>query len=430
MEFIADMHIHSKYSRACSKDLTIPNLEKWAKVKGVNLLGTGDFTHPKWIQELKTNLTETDTEKDSGFFQTKTGFNFVLQTEISLIYTQEKGRKIHNLVFAPSFQAVDEITKFLLTRGRVDYDGRPIFKIPCPEFVEKMKAIDNRIQVIPAHAWTPWFGLYGENGGFNSLKEAFQDQIKNVHAIETGLSSDPEMNWRLKELDNINLVSFSDTHSFWPWRLGREATVLNIEPTFNALAKALETGNGIKETIEVNPNLGKYHMTGHRVCNVSFHPEEAKKLNDICPKCGNKLTVGVDQRIEELADRPLGYKPENAKPFRSLIPLAELLSQFHGRAVASKGIWEQFWKLVNDSRSELDVLLKMPLDDVGAATSKEFAEIIEKNRQGLIKVKGGYDGVYGVPLLNEKAEEKYQEEQQNIMAGMKKKQTGLQEFMS
>ena len=430
MEFIADMHIHSKYSRACSKDLTIPNLEKWAKVKGVNLLGTGDFTHPKWIQELKTNLTETDTEKDSGFFQTKTGFNFVLQTEISLIYTQEKGRKIHNLVFAPSFQAVDEITKFLLTRGRVDYDGRPIFKIPCPEFVEKMKAIDNRIQVIPAHAWTPWFGLYGENGGFNSLKEAFQDQIKNVHAIETGLSSDPEMNWRLKELDNINLVSFSDTHSFWPWRLGREATILNIEPTFNALAKALETGNGIKETIEVNPNLGKYHMTGHRVCNVSFHPEEAKKLNDICPKCGNKLTVGVDQRIEELADRPLGYKPENAKPFRSLIPLAELLSQFHGRAVASKGIWEQFWKLVNDSRSELDVLLKMPLDDVGAATSKEFAEIIEKNRQGLIKVKGGYDGVYGVPLLDEKAEEKYQEEQHNIMAGMKKKQTGLQEFMS
>ncbi len=429
MEFIADMHIHSKYSRACSKDLTIPNLEKWARVKGVNLLGTGDFTHPKWIQELKADLTET--EKDSGFFQTKTGFNFILQTEISLIYTHNnKGRKIHNLIFAPSFQAVDEITKFLLTRGRVDYDGRPIFKIPCPELVEKMKAIDERIQVIPAHAWTPWFGLYGANGGFDSIKDAFQDQIKNVHAIETGLSSDPEMNWRLKELDNINLVSFSDTHSFWPWRLGREATVLNIEPTFNALAKALETGNGLKETIEVNPNLGKYHMTGHRVCNVSFHPDEAKKLNDVCPKCGNKLTVGVDQRIEQLADRPLGYKPENAKPFRSLIPVSELLAQFHRKAVATKKIWEEYRKLVTEKQSEYDVLLRMPIDEIAKATSAEFAEIMERNRAGKINVKGGYDGVYGVPLLDDKAEEKYQEEHQNVMASMKKKQTGLQEFLS
>lgn len=431
MEFIADMHIHSKYSRACSKDLTVPNLEKWAKIKGVTLLGTGDFTHPKWIQELKANLTETETEKDSGFFQTKTGFPFVLQTEISLIYTQEnKGRRIHNLVFAPSFQVVDEITKFLLTRGRVDYDGRPIFKIPCPELVEKMKAIDNRIQVIPAHAWTPWFGLYGANGGFDSIKDAFQDQTKNVHAIETGLSSDPEMNWRVKELDNMNLVSFSDTHSFWPWRLGREATVFDIEPTFNALAKTLETGNGIKETMEVNPNLGKYHMTGHRVCNVSFHPEEAKKLNDICPKCGNKLTIGVDQRIEQLANRPLGYKPENAKPFRSLIPISELLAQFHGKAVATKKVWEEYRKLVTDKQSEYDILLKMPIDEIAKATSNEFAEIMERNRAGKIKVKGGYDGVYGVPMLDEKAEQKYQEEQQSIMAGMKKKQTGLQEFLS
>ena len=429
MNFIADMHIHSKYSRACSKDLTILNLEKWARVKGVNLLGTGDFTHPKWIQELKTNLTETETEKDSGFFQTKTGFNFILQTEISLIYSQDnKGRRIHNLVFAPSFQVVDEITKFLLTRGRVDYDGRPIFKIPCPEFVEKMKAIDNRIQVIPAHAWTPWFGLYGENGGFDSIKDAFQDQTKNVHAIETGLSSDPEMNWRLKELDNINLISFSDAHSFWPWRLGREATVLNIEPTFNALAKALETGNGIKETIEVNPNLGKYHMTGHRNCGICLEPEDAKKLKNICPKCGNKLTVGVDQRIEVLANRPLGYKPENAKPFRSLIPISELLAQFHGKAVATKKVWEEYRKLVTDKQSEYDVLLKMPIDDIAKATSSEFAEIMVRNRAGKINVKGGYDGVYGIPLLNEKAEQNYQEEHQSMMASMKKKQSGLQEF--
>ncbi len=432
MQFIADMHIHGRYSRACSKDLDIKNLEKWARIKGVNLLGTGDFTHPLWIKELKSTLTET--EKDAGFFQTKTGFPFVLQTELSLIYSQgDKGRRIHNLVFAPSFQAVDEITKALLKRGRVDYDGRPIFKIPCPEFVEMMKTIDERIQVIPAHCWTPWFGLYGANGGFNSIKECFQDQLKNVHAIETGLSSDPLMNWRLKELDNINLVSFSDLHSFWPWRLGREATVFDIEPNFNALTKALETGKGLTETIEVNPNLGKYHLTGHRNCNVSVEPEEAKELKNICPKCGKKLTVGVDQRIEELADRPLGYKPEHAKPFRSLIPLSELLAQFHGKAVASKGIWEEFYKLVAKTRSEVDVLLRMPISEIAVATSVEFAEILQKNREGKIAVKGGYDGVYGVPLLRKEEEDELKESKKQkraVLSKPKKQQLGLQEFLS
>ncbi|MFA6889254.1 MAG: endonuclease Q family protein, partial [Candidatus Woesearchaeota archaeon] len=344
-----------------------------------------------------SSLTETD--KDSGMFQTASGFKFVLQTEISLIYTQEKGRRVHNVVIAPSFQAVDEITTALLKRGRIDYDGRPIFKIPCPEFVEMMKSIDERIQVIPAHAWTPWFGVFGANGGFESLKECFQDQMKNIHAIETGISSDPSMNWRIKELDNINLVSFSDIHSFWPWRLGREATVFDIGPTFNALAKALETGSGLKETIEVNPNLGKYHMTGHRACNVCLKPNEAKKINNLCPECGKKLTVGVDQRIEELANRPLGYKPENAKPFKSLIPLSELLSVFNQKGVASKGIWGQYNNLVTGNCSEFDVLLTMPLSEIAEKTSKEFAAIVEKNRNGMITVKGGYDGVYGVPSL-------------------------------
>lgn len=430
MRFIADMHIHSKYSRACSKDIDIKNLEKWARVKGVNLLGTGDFTHPLWIKELKNSLTET--EKDAGFYQTKTGFPFVLQTEISLIYSQGgKGRRIHNLVFAPSFQAVDEITKALLKRGRVDYDGRPIFKIPCPEFVEMMKTIDERIQVVPAHCWTPWFGLYGANGGFDSIKECFQDQLKNVHAVETGLSSNPAMNWRLKQLDNINLVSFSDAHSFWPWRLGREATVFNIEPTFDALSQALEKGKGLTETIEVDPNFGKYHLTGHRNCEISLDAAEAKNRKNICPKCGKQLTVGVEQRIEELADRPLGYKPELAKPFRSFIPLSELLAQFHKKAVASKGIWQEFYKLVNEKRTELDVLLKMPFNEIAAETSNEFADILQKNREGKIKVKGGYDGVYGVPLLREEDEETHKEKQKRVtFSKPKKQQMGLQDFLS
>lgn len=422
MNFIADLHIHSKYSQACSKDLDIAHLEKWAGIKGLNLLGTGDFTHPLWVKELKSSLTET--EKDSGIFQTVSGFKFVMQTEISLIYTQEKGRKIHNLVLAPGFQAVDEITKALLRRGRVDYDGRPIFKIPCPEFVEMMKSIDNRIQVIPAHAWTPHFGLYGANGGFDSIKECFQDQLKNVHAIETGLSSNPPMNWRIKELDAMNIVSFSDIHSFWPWRLGREATVFGIEPTFDALAKALETGSGMKETIEVNPNLGKYHLTGHRACNVCLCPEEAKKLNNLCPECGKPLTVGVEQRVEELANRPYGYKPEHAKPFKSLIPLSELLAQFHGKAVASKKVWEEYHKLVTEKRSEFDVLLHMPFEEIAEATSQEFAEILRKNRVGSIEVKGGYDGVYGVPVLSAKpiTEDKKQK------ISVKKQQKGLGDF--
>jgi len=422
MQFIADLHIHSKYSRACSKDINIQNLERWAKIKGVNLLGTSDFTHPLWIKELKSNLKEVE---NTGMFQTNTGFKFILQTEISLIYSQGgKGRRVHNVVFAPSFQAVDEITQYLLKHGRIDYDGRPIFKIPCPEFTEQLKSIDERIQIIPAHAWTPWFSLFGANSGFNTLKECFQDQSKNIHAIETGLSSDPEMNWRLKQLDNINLVSFSDLHSFWPWRLGREATVFDIEPTFDALSKAIKTGNGLKETIEVNPNLGKYHLTGHRNCKVCLHPDDALKLKNICPKCGKQLTVGVDQRIEELADRPAGFKPENAKPFRTLIPLSELLSKHYKKAVATKSVWTEFNKLVNEKRSEYDVLLKTPINEIAKITSKEFADIIEKNRAGNIIVKGGYDGVYGVPLLTE--EDKKQNKEEMVMPMHVQK--GLQDF--
>lgn len=436
MQFIADLHIHSKYSRACSKELSITNLEKWARIKGVNLLGTGDFTHPLWYKELKASLTEI--EKGSGFFQTKTGFSFILQTEISLIYTQDKkGRKVHNIVFAPSFQAVEEITKSLLKRGRVDYDGRPIFNIPCPEFVEMMKNIDERIQVIPAHAWTPWFSLFGANSGFDSLKDCFREQTKNIHAIETGLSSNPPMNWRLKQLDSINLVSFSDLHSYWPWRLGREATVFDIEPSFDALAKAIETGKGMTKTIEVNPNLGKYHFTGHRNCSVCLAPTEAKKLKNICQKCGSTLTVGVEQRVDELADRPLGYKPENAKPFLSLLPLSDLLSLSYKKPVASKSIWELYFKLIDQTSNEINFLLNKPIEEVAAATTQEFAEVIQKNREGKIKVTPGYDGVYGTPILNDNNEEFYEKnkkedyrKKQQKVSNLKfqHKQMGLSEF--
>ena len=238
MRLIADLHIHGKYSRGCSKDLTLQKLEEWAKVKGIGLLGTGDFTHPDWIQHIKGTLKEDG----SGFLRSESGFPFLLQTEISLIYSQDnKGRRVHNIVFAPSLEVAAQITEALKKRGRVDYDGRPIFKIPCPEFVEMMKEISGEIEVIPAHIWTPWFSLFGSNSGFDSLKEAFQEKAKHIHACETGLSSDPEMNWRLSQLDNIALVSFSDLHSFWPWRLGREATLFDIKPDYKSLIKAIKT---------------------------------------------------------------------------------------------------------------------------------------------------------------------------------------------
>ena len=221
--YFADLHLHSRYSRACSKDLNLPNLEKWGRIKGLDLIGTGDFTHPLWLQELKENLTEKN-----GIFFSKTGFAFLLTGEISLIYTQERGRKVHLVLLAPSFEAVDKINSWLDTKGRRDYDGRPIFKISCEDFAAKLKTIDDKIEIIPAHAWTPHFGIFGSESGFDSLKEAFGSQVNRIHAIETGISSDPAMNLRVTELQSKSIISFSDSHSYWPWRLGREATIFNL----------------------------------------------------------------------------------------------------------------------------------------------------------------------------------------------------------
>ena len=399
MDIISDLHIHSKFSRACSKNLVIKNLEKYGKIKGVNLIGTGDFTHPKWIKEIKNELTEVD---NSGIFQTKTGFNFMLTSEVSLIYTHHgKGRRVHQVLFAPNLEVVEQITDYLLTHGRIDYDGRPIFKIPSPEFVENMMQIDKKIEVIPAHIWTPWFGMLGANSGYNSIKECFDDQIKNVHAIETGLSSDPGMNRRLSELDNIQLLSFSDSHSFWPWRLGREATLFSMKKlTYDNILKAVRTGKGLKETIEVDPGFGKYHFTGHRNCGVNLSPKEAIKLRNICPVCGKPLTIGVEQRVEELADRK---KPKNAPPFKKMIPVSELLSLHYKAGIATKKIWEKF-NALSDGRSELDILLNMEKEKIAAITDDKFAEIIMKNRAGKIEVVPGYDGVYGIPIVDENQE--------------------------
>jgi len=398
MKVISDLHIHGRHSQATSKNIDIPNLEKYAKIKGINLLGTGDFTHPKWIEHLKESLpTNTD-----NIHYTKNGFPFLLQTEISLIYSQGgKGRRVHNVILAPDFEVVQQITEYLLTKGRIDYDGRPIFKIPCPEFVESLRKISKDIEVIPAHIWTPWFSMFGSKSGFNTVKECFGNQTKHIHALETGLSSDPAMNWRLSQLDKYQLVSFSDLHSFWPWRMGREATVLDLKKlSYKNVLSALRTGKGLDMTLEVDPNYGKYHADGHRKCDIWMTPTQSKHHDKICPKCGKEMTIGVWDRVEELADRPEGFKPKGAIPFKSLIPLSEIISKMLGKAVATKSVAAEYQNFVTATRSELDILLNTSFKELKTLTTEKIAKAIIDVRNGKIQIKPGYDGIYGDPLFN------------------------------
>jgi uncharacterized protein (TIGR00375 family) len=394
MNIIADLHVHSKHSQATSKNLDLINLEKYGKIKGIDLIGTGDFTHPKWIKELKENLTEQD-----GIFKTKSGFNFMLQTEISFIYSQDgKGRRIHLITLAPNFDVVDQITEFLLTKGRIDYDGRPIFGMSCPEYVETLKSISKDIEIIPAHIWTPWFSVFGSKSGFDRMEDCFHDQTKHIHAIETGLSSDPAMNWRISGLDKYNLVSFSDLHSYWPWRLGREATVFDVNDlTYQNVINSIRTGEGLKETLEFWPEEGKYHFDGHRKCNTCLDPKEANKHNKICPVCKKPLTIGVANRIEELADRDEGFKPSNAKPFKNLIPLSECIAGHVQQAVATKKVWGIYNELLKAFPNEIDIMLNVSKEELVKVVDEKLADIIIKNRNQEIIVKPGYDGVYGEP---------------------------------
>jgi len=420
MEIISDLHIHSRFSRATSKQLDIENLEKYAGIKGINLLGTGDFTHPEWSKELKQELAEDET----GILKTKNNFPFILQTEVSLIYTDlGKGRRIHNVILAPSFEIVDQITEYFLKHGRVDYDGRPIFKIPCHEMTESLMQISRDIEIIPAHVWTPWFSLFGSMSGYDDINDAFKDQVKHIHALETGLSSDPAMNWRLSKLDKYALVSFSDLHSFWPWRIGREATVFELkELTYKNLINAIRTKEGLKETIEFWPHEGKYHYDGHRNCNVCLSPKESLKNKNICPVCGRTLTIGVAHRVEELADREEGFIPKNAKPFKNIIPLSELISGVVKSAVATQKVWKYYNELIKAFGNEINILLNAEEEELKKTTTEKIAETIIKNREGKIKVKPGYDGEYGKPIFSK------EDKEEELVTKAKHKQTGLDEF--
>jgi len=390
----ADLHIHSRFSRACSKNINFENLVKWAKIKGIGLLGTGDFTHEIWLDEIK-KLRE-----ENGFFYYQ-AFPFILSGEISLIYTQDRGRRIHLVLLAPNTEVVDKINSYLDTKGRRDYDGRPIFKIPCYEFVEEMKKISNDIEIIPAHVWTPWFGIFGSQSGFDSLKEAFKEQIKNIHAIETGMSSDPKMNWKISELNDKAILSFSDAHSFWPWRIGREATIFKKTDSYKELIRQIRENDFIA-TIETDPAYGKYHYDGHRNCDFSCNFEKTKELNGNCPVCKQPLIVGVENRVEKLADQDIERNP-NQKPYYKLLPLHELITLEIGMAMSSKAVWQVYNNLISKFGNEFNILLNVKREElIRNNISAKLIGLIMKNRTGNVYVKPGFDGEYGVAMLSEK----------------------------
>jgi len=397
---IADLHIHSSYSRATSKDMTVHELSRYAKIKGIHILGTGDFTHPRWLEDLKILLKNSD--DGSGIYSYE-GIKFVLSGEISLIYGQDKKtRKIHNVLLAPSFEVVDQINEFLKRKGRLDYDGRPIFGFSCIELVDALMKISEDIMIIPAHAWTPWFSIFGSMSGFDSVEECFQDRTKYIHALETGLSSDPAMNWRISSLDKFTLVSFSDSHSPYTWRLGREACVFDLPAlTYKNMIEAIKTRKNFSYTIEVQPEYGKYHNDGHRFCNVNISPEEAKKLNNICPKCGKPLTIGVLHRVEELADREPGFVPKGAVPFKSLIPLMEIIAAVEKSGIVTKKVNDTYNILINRFGSEFNILLNAEHSEIKKIVKEKLADAIVTNRSGKVKIEPGYDGVYGKPNFDD-----------------------------
>jgi len=407
MLYFADLHLHSKYSRAVSFNNTIEGLAQGAKLKGLQILGTGDFTHPAWFAELKKKLKPSQHE---GLFEAQ-GVLWMLTTEVATFLSTPKGvKKVHHILHAPSFEIAEQINNVLAKKGNLAADGRPMFGNTSPaELVEITSEVSSDAFVIPAHAWTPWFGVFGSMSGFNSLEEAFEDQAKKIFAIETGMSSDPALNWRISALDKISLVSNSDAHSPHPWRLGRECNAFDFEEkelSCNVIFNAIrERNKHFAFTVEVNPSYGKYHYDGHRACNFSSAPEETKALHGICPVCKKPLTIGVLNRVEQLADREEGFVPKNAIPFKTVLPLHELLSAFYGVRLESREVGETAAKLLSLA-PELKILLETPEAQLAKTVDERIAKIIMQNRDGKIQVKPGFDGEYGIPVLSEDKTEK------------------------
>ncbi len=405
MRFVGDFHIHSKYARATSSAMVLENLDIWAKKKGIKVLGTGDFTHPAWFADLKSKLSE----QESGLYALRgsdSGTRFVLSSEISCIYSKKgKVRRIHLLLLVPSLQAAEHINTRLDSVGNLKSDGRPILGIDATEVLKIALDASPEALVIPAHAWTPWFSVFGSKSGFDSLEECFDEYAKHIHAIETGLSSDPPMNWRLSALDAIALISNSDSHSLA--KIGREANVFNTEISYPGIRDAIVTKDPRKflSTIEFFPEEGKYHYDGHRLCQVRLSPAESRIRNNICPKCDRELTIGVLNRVEELADRSEGTMPANAIPFKSLIPLQEIIAEALHMGVIAKQCLAEYEKLISAFGNEFAVLLDAEPRELQAATVPEIAQAIMLVREGKVSIEPGYDGEYGKIQIFGKQEE-------------------------
>ena len=409
MKIIADFHIHSKYSRATSRNMDIPTLSQWAKLKGINLLGTGDFTFHLWLEELKKYLTPLE---DKGLFLYE-GVYFILSTEVSNIFSQNnKVYRVHNVIMVPSFKMAEEVNKMLSFYGNLASDGRPVLSMSCKRLAQELFNISEDIMLIPAHCWTPWFGIFGSNSGFNSLEEAFEEYTHKLTALETGLSSDPPMNWRVSKLDRFSLVSNSDSHS--PSRIGREANVFDAQLNYWEIKKILETKDKSKflYTVEFFPEEGKYHYDGHRNCGVRLSPQETKKLKGICPKCGRPLTKGVLHRVEELADRTPQEVPQDVIPFKNMVPLDEIIAQIKGINKASKSIDREYKDIIYKFGSEFEVLFVASEEDLISNLSPRLAQAILNVRKGKVKREPGFDGEYGKIIIDEGGEDSFKKEKQ------------------
>ncbi len=407
MEFISELHTHSKYAAACSEQLTLENMAASSERKGIRLIGTADFSHPAWFKEIKAKLEE----ETKGVFKLKDSDSetrFVLASEVSVHFSDKSSqsgslgifdrtgvvKRWHNCLLAPSIEAVEQINEQLAGFGNLASDGRPQLAMRASELVELMHGISDDIMVYPAHAWTPWFGVFGSLSGFDSIDEAYEDQAKRIQVIETGLSADPAMFWRISKLDKYAVISGGDAHSL-P-KQGREATVLEFDsmPSYSDIVGQIKSRK-FKYTIEFYPEEGKYHYDGHRKCNVSLSPEESAKYNNICPVCGKPLTLGVLNRVNELADREPGYVPKGSIPYVHAVPLQEVLAFVSKKSAYSAYVKSAQAKLIEKFGTEFNVLLKADIESI-RGVDRELARAIENIREERVRIKPGYDGVFGV----------------------------------
>lgn len=417
MHFTADFHIHSHYSRATSREMNLISLTKWGQLKGLNVIGTGDFTHPRYFQEIQETLEPAE----DGLFKLKESYSkkiqkevpdscknpmrYLLSVEISSIYKKnDKVRKVHNIVIMPKIEDAAKLNIELGKRGNIKSDGRPILGLDSKELLKIVLSISEDAMLIPAHIWTPHFAVMGSASGFDSLEECFDELTPYIYALETGLSSDPAMNYRLNKLKNIALISNSDCHS--AYKLGREANIFNTDLSYYAITNALKKNDtkAFESTIEFFPEEGKYHLDGHRACNVRLTPKETIANNYLCPKCGKKVTIGVMHRIELLADKDEGFLPEKNRPFKSIIPLPEVIAEVFDLGVASKKVDAMHHQMLRELGNEFHILLDAELKDIEKASSGLIAEAISRMRKGKISINPGYDGEFGTIKIFEDKE--------------------------